>query len=133
MAAVKVGAMNDDAPTVAVVDDDRSVLESIEDLLKSVGYNVRSYSSADALLVSDTLQTVDCLITDICLPGTGGLELERHARQQRPELPVILLTARDEAWNQAQQLVSTQAGRILFRKPVDGEALLAAIKAVATR
>ena len=79
--------------------------------------------------MSDALQTVDCIITDICLPGVSGFELEQRVLQRRPGLPVILLTARDEAWKQAQHLLSAEAGRSLFRKPVDGGALLAAIKA----
>lgn len=120
--------MNDGAPTIAIVDDDQSVLESIEDLLRSVGCDVLLFASAAALLIPDSLHKIDCLITDICLPGMSGLELERRARQQRPELPVVLLTAHDGAWNQAQPIASSQPGRFLFRKPVDGKALIAAIQ-----
>jgi FixJ family two-component response regulator len=119
--------MSGEAPIVAVVDDDRSVLESLEDLLRSAGYSVQLFPSAAALLATNALHAVDCLITDLTLCGMGGLELEQHARQQRPELPVILLTAHDDAWKQAQPVASSVPGRSLFPKPLEGEMLIAAI------
>jgi two-component system, OmpR family, response regulator ChvI len=119
--------MTEQAAIVAVVDDDRNVLESFEDLLKSAGYGVRLFPSASALLATDALQSVDCLITDISLPGMSGLELERHARRERPELPVILITAQDNAWKEAQPVASSVPGRFLFPKPLEADLLIATI------
>ena len=77
---------------VAVVDDDHNVLESLEDLLASAGYDARLFSSAKALLDSDSLQVIDCLVSDIDMPVMDGIELVRVARAHRPALPVVLIT-----------------------------------------
>jgi FixJ family two-component response regulator len=107
---------------VAVVDDDMRVLESLGELLESAGHAVRTFSSGRSLLDSEAVPEIDCLITDIGMPGMDGFELERAMRLERPGLPVILITARHE-------LAELAAGRrhLLFRKPFDGQALLTAI------
>ena len=107
---------------VAIVDDNKRLLESLENLLESAGHTVRAFASARALLDSDVVLEIDCLITDIGMPGMDGLELQRLLGEQRPELPVILITARHEIVEPPQ----TKHNRF-FRKPFDGQALLAAI------
>ena len=107
---------------VAIVDDNRRLLESLEDLLESAGHTVRAFSSAQALLDSDAVLEIDCLVTDIGMPGVDGFELQRLLSEQRPELPVILITGRHEIAEPLQ----TKHNRF-FRKPFDGQALLAAI------
>jgi FixJ family two-component response regulator len=107
--------------TVAIVDDDKRLLESLEDLLESAGHAVRTFSSAQTFLDSPALPEIDCLITDIGMPGMDGFALQRQMQQERPELPVILITGRHE-------IASPHAMRNrFFRKPFDGKALLAAI------
>jgi FixJ family two-component response regulator len=111
--------------TVAVVDDDLRLLESLGDLLESAGYSVRSFRSAKLFLDENTaLAEADCIIADIGMPGLDGFELERLVKQARPELPVILITGRHEIAD--RQRASTQSNRF-FRKPFDGQVLLAAI------
>jgi FixJ family two-component response regulator len=107
---------------VAVVDDDPRVLESLEELLESAGHAARTFSSAKTLLDSKALAEIDCLITDIGMPGMDGFELQRLLCERRPGLPVILITGRHEITElpQARQ-------NWFFRKPFDGRALLAAI------
>ncbi|MCW0236288.1 MAG: response regulator [Ferrovibrio sp.] len=107
---------------VAVVDDDPRVLESLEELLESAGYIARSFSSAGALLASDT-SSIDLLITDIGMAGMNGFELRDQVKKARPKLPVFLITGRHEIVDQerAQDIGG------LFRKPFDGQVLLAAI------
>jgi FixJ family two-component response regulator len=107
---------------VAIVDDDQRLLESLEELLESAGHAVRPFSSAPALLNSNALPEIDCLITDIGMPGMDGFELRRAVNERRPDLPVILITGRHEMAElpQAKQ-------RWFFRKPFDGQALLAAV------
>ena len=61
---------------VAVVDDDRAVLQSLESLLESVGYIVRLFASAEALLASDSVSLTICVISDIGMPGMNGIALK---------------------------------------------------------
>jgi FixJ family two-component response regulator len=110
---------------VAVVDDDLRLLESLGDLLESAGYSVRTFRSAKAFLEDEAaLSQADCLITDIGMPVMDGFELERLVKQARAELPVILITGRHEIADQQRAIAQ---GNRLFRKPFDGQLLLAAI------
>ena len=72
-------------PLISVIDDDDSVRESLESLVRSFGFAVEVFSSAEAFLNSDHLGDMRCLVLDVRLPGMNGLEL-----QQSVELPVIL-------------------------------------------
>jgi FixJ family two-component response regulator len=109
---------------IAVVDDDERILESLEDLLESAGYEVRVHSSAIALLASG-IAKIDCLITDVGMPTMGGFELRDRVRQMRPELPVILISGRRDV--AAESAVHPRGYSDFFRKPFDGQTLLAAI------
>jgi FixJ family two-component response regulator len=111
---------------IAVVDDDVRVLESVQDLLESAGHSVCSFSSAQSLLEDGSLSEIDCLIADIGMPLINGFELHRLARDARPDLPIIFVTARHEA--ATQQRAAAQGHQGFFRKPFDGPALLAAVK-----
>jgi FixJ family two-component response regulator len=111
--------------TVAVVDDDPRLLESLGELLESVGYSVRSFRSAKSFLEDEAaLSQSDCLIADIGMPVIDGFELTRLVKQARPELPVILITGRHEIADQQRAMAQ---GNRFFRKPFDAEALLDAI------
>ncbi|TPL23390.1 response regulator [Mesorhizobium sp. B2-4-9] len=109
-------------PVVAIVDDDPRLLESLENLLESAGYAARIFSSAGSLLVSG-LSDVDLLITDIGMPGTDGFELRDLVRKTRADLPVFLITGRHEIADQHR----AKGISGFFRKPFDGQALLAAV------
>jgi FixJ family two-component response regulator len=111
---------------IAVVDDDVRVLESIQELLESAGHSVCSFSSARSLLEDSILCEIDCLIADIGMPLVNGFELHRLARDARPDLPVIFITARPEASTQKRAAAHGHQG--FFRKPFDGPALLAAVE-----
>jgi FixJ family two-component response regulator len=110
---------------IAVVDDDVRILESVQNLLESAGHSVCSFSSAQSLLEDDILSEIDCLIADIGMPLINGFELHRLARDARPDLPVIFITARPEA--APQKRAAAQGHQGFFRKPFDGPALLAAV------
>jgi FixJ family two-component response regulator len=112
-------------PVVAVVDDDYRILESLQDLLESAGYEVRLFASAKQFL--DTAITeVDCVISDIAMPDFDGFALQQVIRHSRPTLPVILITGRHEFASPEHDLA--RGGRPLFEKPFDKAELLAAIE-----
>lgn len=118
-----------DGPLIAVVDDDRRILESLADLLESGGYRPCTFSSASDFLAAGVLASIGCLISDICMPGTNGWELEIAVNRVRPSLPTILITGHDET-RSGLGVPHAGAGptRMLFRKPINGDDLLAAIE-----
>jgi FixJ family two-component response regulator len=86
---------------IAIVDDDESVRESLPDLVRQYGFEVRAFSSAEEFLASDDLDTTRCLILDVGMPGMSGTDLWRELKRQRQEKPIIFITAnRDEAFRQ---------------------------------
>ena len=99
-------------------------LESLEDLLEFAGYEVRLFASAKQFLEL-TITEVDCVISDIGMPGADGFTLQRIIRNFRPTLPVILITGRDEFATAEHE--AARGGRPLFQKPFDTRELLAAI------
>ena len=116
--------MNKLKGTIALVDDDPRVLESLGELFESAGYSVRTHSSAKALFDAG-LSEIDCLITDIGMPVVDGFELLDRAKKVQPELPVFLLTGRHEIGDQQRANAKDISG--FFRKPFDGPALLTAV------
>jgi FixJ family two-component response regulator len=109
---------------VAVVDDDYRVLESLEDLLASAGYGVRLFASAEQFL-DTAINEVDCVISDIGMPGADGFALQQTIRNFRPYMPVILITGRHEFATAEHE--AARGGRLLFEKPFDTRELLVAI------
>ncbi|MBO9712386.1 response regulator [Sphingomonas sp.] len=113
---------------ICIVDDDEEVLDSIGTFFRSAGINVRKFGAAEALLASPELQTMNCLITDLHMPGMDGLDLQRELRRQGRAVPVILMTAfpTPEARDAAAQL-----GIACFvTKPTDPESLLDQVTAL---
>jgi len=78
---------------VAVVDDDISVRESLESLIRSVGMKVAVFASAEEFLNSAHPRKADCLVLDVCLPGMSGTELHRRLLALNRTVPVIFITA----------------------------------------
>ncbi len=116
--------MNDRKRMIAVVDDDPSLLESLENLFESAGYAARTFSSAKALIEAG-LSDFDCLITDIGMPIMDGFELHDVVKKVRPDLPVFLITGRHKIGDQQRARAKYISG--FFCKPFDGAALLAAV------
>jgi FixJ family two-component response regulator len=112
-------------PLVAVVDDEYRVLEALEDLLESAGYEVRRFGSAEQFLNTAAVAEVDYVITDIGMPSTNGFSFQEMVRRARPTLPVILITGRHEFT--AGTFEAERGGRLLMEKPLDTRKLLAAI------
>jgi len=78
---------------VAVVDDDISVRESLESLIRSVGMDVRVFASAEEFLNAAHPRKADCLVLDVRLPGMSGVELHHHLLARDRKMPVIFITA----------------------------------------
>jgi FixJ family two-component response regulator len=115
------------ASLVAVVDDDFRILESLESLLESAGYGVAVFGSGEAFLQSNAVTTAKCLVTDIRMPNIDGLELQRRIKRQRPELPVILMTAHyDDDEFERRVLEDGAAG--FLRKTFNGSEFLRAVR-----
>jgi FixJ family two-component response regulator len=112
---------------VAIVEDDRHLLVALESLLESAGNEVLLYVSGEDFLVADRLQDINCLISDVGLPGINGIELLRVVHASRPCLPVIIITARCEP-ALLQAAMDAGARRTLV-KPVDKAELLNAVAA----
>ena len=113
---------------VAVVDDDARVLKSLENLLESAGHSVRSFASAKAFLEHDGFAEIDCLISDISMPRIDGFDLQRLVSAARPELPVILITGREELTN--RQMAGNRGNRPFLRKPFNAQDLITAVSKV---
>src|SRR5271168_361650 len=82
---------------VVAVDDDFRVRESLQSLVESAGYEPVVFSSAEEFLQSGTLIAATCVITDVRMPGMDGIELQRRIRLERPELPVIFISAHNSS------------------------------------
>ena len=112
-------------PVVAVVDDDPGILRSLASLLESADYHVRLFASAAELLAQGCLAEIDCLVSDVDMPGMDGFELLRQVQAARPGLPVVLITGYPET---IKRLPAHAAGNpSVFTKPFRGSELLAAI------
>jgi FixJ family two-component response regulator len=116
--------VDDDPSVIAVVDDDPRILQSLQNLLESIGYTVRVFDSATALLETAGLEEIDCVISDVNMPVVDGLELSRRLHETIAGLPIVLITGHPEMLNRS--LVETSHYR-LFTKPYDPEALVVTI------
>jgi FixJ family two-component response regulator len=113
-------------PRVAVVDDDESVGEALQSLLRSAGYRAEAFDSAEAFLLSGQLDEMDCLILDVKMPGMGGMALQEGLGRLEPHLPTVFLSAHgdDATRRQAMQLSAVS----FLRKPCSDEDLLDAVR-----
>src|ERR1700743_3852061 len=115
---------------IALVDDDKNILESVSMLLEQEGYHVRSFSDPAAALTALTTTPPDLAILDIKMPRMDGLELLRRLRQGA-DLPVIFLTSKDE---EIDELMGLNAGADDYiRKPFSQRLLLERVRAVLRR
>jgi FixJ family two-component response regulator len=113
-------------PVIAVVDDDSRVRESLASLIESAGFTARVFPLAKDFLRGNFLTATNCLITDVRMPGMDGLELQRCVRLERPELPVIFITAHHD--DEVERCAFAQGAAFFIRKPFDAEELLGAVK-----
>jgi FixJ family two-component response regulator len=114
------------APIVFVVDDDVSVRESLELLIRCEGWQPEIFASAQEFLTRPRVLAPNCLILDVGLPGLNGLELQKRIGLDRIEMPIIFITGQGDVPMTVQAM---KAGAIEFlTKPFSDEALLNAIR-----
>jgi FixJ family two-component response regulator len=112
---------------VAIVDDDDSMRSALYGLLKAVGWPAQAFGSAEEFLESGQQHQTACLIADIRMPGMSGLELQAKLNAERCRIPIIFITAHDDAKVRMQAL---RAGAVEFlAKPFNDEALLESVRA----
>lgn len=113
-------------PIVFVVDDDISVRESLELLIRSEGWLVETFVSAKEFLERPRALVPSCLVLDVSLPGLNGLELQKQVVVERSDMPIIFITGHGDVPMTVQAM---KAGAVEFlTKPFRDEALLSAIR-----
>ncbi|WP_341962643.1 response regulator [Pseudomonas sp. RC10] len=119
------------AGKVFIVDDDVSVREALESLIRHTGLQVKSFSCAQRFLDYPHLLEPCCLLLDVSMPGVTGLELQQSIAVDKPAMPIIFITGREDARTIVQAM---KAGAVEFlTKPLDIEKLLDAIQSAIAR
>jgi FixJ family two-component response regulator len=107
---------------IAIVDDDESVLRSLQDLIESDGLTALCFGSSEQFLDSEARSNAACLIADIRMPGMSGLELQAKLKAERCPIPIIFITAHGDA---EMRIRAVREGAVEFlSKPFDDAVLL---------
>ena len=120
------GSKSQHQAIVFVVDDDVSVRESVELLIKFAGWQPETFASARDFLARPRISTPCCLVLDVSLPDLNGLELQKLIASERTDMPIIFITGHGDVPMTVQAM---KAGAVEFlTKPFDDEVLLSAIR-----
>jgi FixJ family two-component response regulator len=112
---------------IAIIDDDKSMQDSLCDLIESTGLVARCFGSAEAFLESDLHTRAACLIVDIRMPKMSGLELQARLKEEECDIPIIFITAYGDARMRIQAM---REGAVEFlAKPFDHQLLLKTVRA----
>ncbi len=115
-----------DTPIVFVVDDDVSVRESLESLIRYAGWKVETFASAEEFLLRPRSLGPSCLVLDVALPQLNGLDLQKRVASERADMPIIFITGYAGV---PMTVRAMKAGAVEFlTKPVDDVVMLAAIR-----
>src|SRR2546426_5741364 len=118
--------MSHAAPIVFVVDDDVSVRESLESLIRCAGWQAETFASAQEFLVRPRVLAPSCLVLDVSLPGLNGLDLQKRIAADRIDMPIIFITGYGDVPMTVQAM---KAGAAEFlTKPFGDDVLLSAIR-----
>jgi RNA polymerase sigma factor (sigma-70 family) len=113
-------------PIVFVVDDDVSVRESLELLIRCEGWQPETFASAQEFLARPRVLAPSCLVLDVSLPGLNGLDLQKRIAVDRADMPIIFITGHGDVPMTVQAM---KAGAVEFlTKPFGGDVLLTAIR-----
>jgi FixJ family two-component response regulator len=119
--------MTHDPSIVMIVDDDDSIRRAVRRLMKSFGFAVETFASAEEFLDSDRLNKTSCLILDVHMPGMSGLELQERLVASNRAIPIIFITAFTDDRARVRALKSGAVGYLA--KPFADEELLNCIHA----
>ena len=123
--------MSDVTPIVFVVDDDVSVRESLELLIRCEGWQPETFASAQEFLDYPRVDIPNCLVLDVSLPGLTGLDLQGIIAGERTDMPIIFITGHGDVPMTVQAM---KAGAVeFFTKPINDDVLLTAIRAALER
>src|SRR5271167_3084483 len=112
---------------IAIIDDDESMQDSLQDLIESAGLVAWRYGSAEEFLGSDSHRRAACVIADIRMPKMSGLELQARLKEEECEIPIIFITAHGNARVRIQAM---RNGAVEFlAKPFDHQLLLQTVRA----
>ena len=113
--------MSQRAPAIFVIDDDGLLREALEHLIRSLGYTVDLFASAEDFLAFDNFRTASCVITDIHMPGISGIELQKQLLDEGCSIPIIFMSA---SYTEMDRARTQQAGAVgLLTKPFHVESL----------
>ena len=119
-------AMSPATPIVFVVDDDVSVRESLELLIRCEGWQPETFASAQEFLTCPRVLAPSCLVLDVSLPGLNGLDLQKRVAVERTDMPIIFITGYGDVPTTVQAM---KAGAVEFlTKPFSDDVLLSAIR-----
>jgi FixJ family two-component response regulator len=111
---------------VSIVDDDESVRQSTQMLMRFYGFETEAFASAEDFLNSDLLDCTGCLILDIRMPGMDGLELQRHLAAANRQIPIVFITGHGDGDAKRQAM---KAGAVAFiHKPFEIQTLVGAVR-----
>ena len=109
-------------PIISIVDDDEAVRIATRALIRSLGYHVASFASAEDFLASEQINETSCLISDVQMPGLNGLELQARLKAGGHRIPIIFITAFPDDGVRHRAM---QSGAISFMsKPFSNENLI---------
>jgi len=111
---------------IAIIDHDKSMQDSLQDLIESTGLKARCFGSAEEFLESGLQREVGCLIAEIQMPGISGLELQARLKEEQCNIPIIFITSNGGARMRIQAM---REGAVEFlAKPVDHQLLLKTVR-----
>lgn len=116
---------------ISIVDDDASIRDALKSLMRAVRLNVQAFASAEDFLGSEHSCDTACLILDVSLPGMSGFDLQDRLKRERPEIPIVFITAHSDDASRDRALKN---GAIDFlSKPVRSDPLFRAIHTAMNR
>jgi FixJ family two-component response regulator len=125
-ADVRSSPMAHGVPIVFVVDDDISVRESLELLIRNAGWRPELFETAQDFLSRQRVVVPNCLVLDVTLPGLNGIDLQKQVARERTDMPIIFITGHGDIPMTVQAM---KGGAVEFlTKPFGEEALLSAIR-----